>query len=319
MHHDTLVRPQSVRDHARGGSDRMLRDARPIMSRLLSFFVTRLLIAAVVFYGVWRLGNLVWTVALGRAPSGIVDRGIATLAALVAMLIVGGLMERRTVAELGFPRRNAARELGLGLLLGAGLLTAIVGAMALFGWYQVKGLRWQDPGGDALTFALFGLISYCLVAVLEEVLFRGLLLRIVEEALGTWIALAVSALMFGCAHLLNDNASLWSAVAIALESGILFGAVYIFTRALWMPIGLHWTWNYFEGYVYGTPVSGAQQPGLLMPAISGPDVWTGGAFGPEAGLIALIVSGGLGLLVLVMCAHKGRLFTPAWLTRGGRR
>ena len=102
--------------------------------------------------------------------------------------------------------------------------------MALCGWYQAEGLRWQDPAGGALTFAVFGLVFYCLVATLEEVLFRGTLLRILDNELGTWIALAVSAVIFGGTHLLNENASLWSAVAIALECGILFGAAFILTR-----------------------------------------------------------------------------------------
>ena len=285
--------------------------------RLFSNFITRLLLAAVIFYGAWALGAGASSLALGRPPSTLIDRAIGTLAALVAMLIVGGFIERRSAAELGFPLRNAFRDLSLGLLLGAGVLTAIVGVMALCGWYQVSGLRWQDPAGGALNIAVFGLVSYFLVAVLEEVLFRGMLLRTLEQELGTWIALALSALIFGGAHLLNENASLWSATAIAVESGILFGAVYIFTRALWLPIGLHWAWNYFEGYVYGTPVSGAQQLGLLLSSISGPYLWTGGAFGPEAGMIALLISGGLGLLMLVMCARKQRVFTPAWLEGRG--
>jgi uncharacterized protein len=313
MYYDRLSGSPYLRDHARGGLEPAPRQAKPIVKPPDLVFVTRLLIAAVLFYGVWWMSDLAYALALGRAPSGIVDKAIATIAALVAMLIVGGFIERRRVAELGFPARNAVREMGLGLLIGAVLLTGIVGAMALCGWYQVTGLRWQEPGGEALTFAVLGLVSYFLVAVLEEVLFRGMLFRTVEEGLGTWAALALSALIFGLAHLLNENATLWSALAIALESGVLFGAAYIFTRALWMPIGLHWAWNYFEGYVYGTPVSGGLQPGLLLPSISGPELWTGGAFGPEAGLIALILSGGLGLLALVLCARKGRLFTPAWL------
>jgi CAAX protease family protein len=269
----------------------------------------------VVFYGVWKLCDAAFLLAFGRAPGGLLDSAIATLAALLSMLIVGGFIERRSLAELGFPARNALRELGLGLALAAGLFTAIIAGMALCGWYVLKGMRWQEPGGDALTFAIFGLVSYFLVAIREEVLFRGMLFRIVEETLGTRIALAFSALMFGGAHLLNDSASLWSAVAIALESGILFGAAYMLTRALWLPIGLHWSWNYFEGYVYGTPVSGAQPPGLLVPSISGPELWTGGAFGPEAGLMALVLSGGVGLLMLVMCVRSGRVLTPAWLER----
>jgi CAAX protease family protein len=313
MHEGVLFGRRHVGVRARVALEAMPHAAPPRRSGFFSFFLTRLFLATVAFFGVWKLVDLGLFLVFGRAPSGIFDRAIATLAALLSMTIVGGIMEGRSIAELGFGLRNWLRELGLGAFVAAGLLTMIIGVMALCGWYQVNGLRWQQAGGDALMFAIFGLASYGLVAVLEEVLFRGMLLRIVEEALGTWIALAISALIFGGAHLLNDNASLWSAIAIAVESGILFGAAYILTRALWLPIGLHWAWNYFEGYVYGTPVSGAQQTGLLIASLSGPELWTGGAFGPEAGLVALMLSGTIGLILLVMCVRNGRVVTPAWL------
>src|SRR5689334_15728803 len=106
-------------------------------NRFFALFVTRLLIAVAVFYGVWRIGEATWSLAFGHGPSAIIDSTIATLAALLAMLIVGGFIERRSAAELGLATHNALRDLGFGLLLGAVLLTAIVGVMALCGWYQV--------------------------------------------------------------------------------------------------------------------------------------------------------------------------------------
>lgn len=86
------------------------------------------------------------------------------------MLIVVTAIERRSLADVAFPARNAFGELGLGLLVGAGLLTGIVGAIALCDWYEVNGLRCLDSDGNALTFAAFGLFSHFLVAALEEVL-----------------------------------------------------------------------------------------------------------------------------------------------------
>lgn len=213
-------------------SNRMVR-------RVLVFTVIRLLAALALFFVVWKLGGLAYQGVLGRPPSAILDRAIATGAAIFALFFVGRLIERRQPAELGFPRRNALRDLGLGLLLGTGLLTAIVGVMALSGWYRVAGFLWNQPG--AIAVAVLGFVYYGLVAVSEEVLFRGISFRLLEEGLGTWAALALSALIFGLAHLTNQNATLWSAIAIAVESGILFGGLYMLTRGLWLPIGLHWT------------------------------------------------------------------------------
>jgi uncharacterized protein len=285
--------------------------------RVLVFPLTRLLIALGLFFALWMAFELAYSTAFGHPPSALVDRALVTVAALAALLLVGRFVERRRPAELGFPRRNALRDLGLGLLLGAVLLTAVAGLMALAGWYGVEGFLWDQPNGNAAYLAIILLLYYALVAVSEEVLFRGIGFRIVEEGLGTWAALAVSAVLFGLAHLGNSNATLWAALALALESGILFAAVYVLTRALWLPIGLHLAWNYFLGCVYGMPVSGSSQPGLLQSVVTGPDLWTGGAFGPEAGLITVILAGGVGVLVLVLCARRRKILTPDWLRRPG--
>jgi CAAX protease family protein len=283
--------------------------------RVLVFPLTRLLIALGLFYALWQTFDLVYLMALGRPPSGLIDRAAVTAAALAALFFVGGRVERRRPSELGFARRGALADLGLGLLLGAVLLTVIAGTMALAGWYRVVGFLWDQPNGSAAYVAIVGLAYYALVAVSEETLFRGIGFRIVEEGLGTWAALAVSAVLFGLAHLGNSNATLWSALALALESGILFAAGYVLTRALWLPIGLHLAWNYFLGIVYGMPVSGSSQSSLLQSVVAGPDLWTGGAFGPEAGLIAVILAGGLGVLMLILCARQKKILTPGWLRR----
>jgi membrane protease YdiL (CAAX protease family) len=128
------------------------------------------------------------------------------------------------------------------------------------------------------------------VATTEELLFRGVLLRIVEGWLGTWGALAVTGLLFGGLHLVNPGASLIGALAIAIEGGLLVGAAYVATRSLWLPIGLHLGWNAMLGGVFSATVSGSEStPGLLRSALTGPDVLTGGTVGPEASLFAVLV------------------------------
>ncbi len=283
--------------------------------RVLVFPLTRLLLALALFYALWEAFDLAYLTAFGRAPGGLVDRAVVTVAALAALLLVGRLTGQHRLADLGFPRHNALRDLGLGLALGAALISVIVGVMALAGWYGVSGFLWDQPTAGATSLVVLYLLYYALVAVSEEVLFRGIGFRIVEEGLGTGAALGVSALVFGLFHLGNSNATLWAALALALESGILFAAVYVLTRALWLPIGLHLTWNYVLGCVYGAPVSGSIQPSLLQPRIAGPAAWTGGAFGPEAGLIAVIACGGLGALLLALCVRQGRTLAPPWLGR----
>jgi CAAX protease family protein len=286
-----------------------------MLRRIVTHPLVRLVIALVIFVvlsmvlslAIYSLRLLPAGMASGEATSG--------LAGIAALLFVGLVIERRSLARIGFPADRLLPDLGRGFLLGAALLTLVVGVMALAGWYRVVGFAWEMPGEGAAMIALAGLGVTLLIGIAEEVVTRGILFRILEEWLGSWIALALSALAFGLAHLANPNASLWAGIAIAIEAGILFGAVYIFSRALWLPIGLHWSWNFFEGWVYGTPVSGLTIPGLIRSQSDGPTLWTGGAFGPEAGLVAVVLCGGAGIYFIVRCVREGRMLTPPWLAR----
>jgi membrane protease YdiL (CAAX protease family) len=222
------------------------------------------------------------------------------------------LFEGKTLARaLGLSLSGALPRFFRGFLMGAGLLTAVTGVLWLCGSYRLVGLG-AGAGVRALGTAL---LLFFFVAVFEEVLFRGIFFRLLEEGLGTWAALALSALLFGFIHFGNPGATTLSAFAIALEAGVLLGAAYVATRSLWGPIGLHTAWNVFEGPVYGTRVSGVELPSLLDAHLVGPAWLTGGDFGPEAGLPAVVVGGALGILFLVLAARRGQLFTPHWLRR----
>jgi uncharacterized protein len=158
-------------------------------------------------------------------------------------------------------------------------------------------------------------LTLLLVAVFEEITFRGLLFRIVEKGLGSWGALLMSAVFFGGAHLGNPGATIGSSIAIALEAGVLLGAIYMATRSLWMVIGVHWAWNYFEGPVFGTQVSGNDIRSLLHSVTDGPVLWTGGAFGPEAGLFAVIAGGIVGAIFIWLAIRRGQIIAPMWARR----
>lgn len=129
-----------------------------------------------------------------------------------------------------------------------------------------------------------------------------------EEWLGSWWALALSALLFGLLHLPNQNSSLFAALCIAVEAGILLGAAFMLTRNLWLAIGIHWAWNLFEGPVFGTPVSGgAWEESFVRPVIQGPTLLTGGAFGPEASLYCLLVATAAGVILLWQAVRRGQV------------
>jgi len=148
----------------------------------------------------------------------------------------------------------------------------------------------------------------CTVAVTEEVLFRGVIFRLLERRGGTWIALAVSALLFGLVHLVNPGATIWGAVAIAIEAGLMLGAAYAVTGSLWLPIGLHLGWNVTIVAIFGTIPSGSHARDALVTATTDGPVWlTGGGFGPEASVIAVLVCSIATAALLVAARRRRRI------------
>lgn len=218
------------------------------------------------------------------------------------------LVERRPVGELALP--GMGRELALGLAIGAGLYTASVLVLIVAGIYRIEGL---NPAAFMLPAAAMALSS----GVFEELLFRGAVHRIVEEWLGSWIALVVSSLVFGFVHLLNPAGTLTGALFISIEAGLLLAAAYMLTGRLWMSMGFHASWNYTQSAVFSGIVSGGDtDPGLIRATIEGPDWLTGGSFGLESSAVAFLVCTTTGLVLLVMAVRRGRVVPPSWRRRG---
>jgi hypothetical protein len=222
-------------------------------------------------------------------------------------------LEGRGLRDSGLDPRCAPAELAAGFGLGATMVSSILGLLALAGAYRILGLFPLDAGTSRP--GLFGLavLLLLLVGFAEEVRNRGILFRLLEQSLGTWVALALSALVFGFGHWKNPGATVWSSLAIAFEGGVLLAALYAATRSLWLPIGVHWGWNLLEGPVWGAAVSGNSVGVLAQGAFTGPGWLTGGAFGPEAGLPALVVGGIAGVLAVVWMVRRGEVLPPPWM------
>jgi membrane protease YdiL (CAAX protease family) len=225
--------------------------------------------------------------------------------------------ERRTPVEVA--RAGAAARITRGFLIGTAMFAAVVGTIAFLGGYHVHG-----PGSVPGAAALLGFMAAA--AVTEELLFRGVLFRVVEERTGTWIALLLSGVLFGLVHLANPDASLWGATAIAIEAGFMLAACYAATRNLWVPIGLHFGWNFAAGGIFGLVVSGnGESEGLLDATTSGPALVTGGDFGPEGSLYAVAAGVVLTVVFLWLAHRRGHLVprrrrsagTPATATVSG--
>lgn len=233
--------------------------------------------------------------------------------ALAVFWVSVRLLEGKRLREAGLDLRRAPPELGAGFGLGAAVVSAIVGFLAAVGAYRIQGLWPLDPGTSRAGWFALLVVGLFLVGFAEEVRNRGILFRLIEQNLGTWGALGLSAVAFGFAHWKNPGATWWSSLAIALEGGVLLAALYAATRSLWLPIGVHWAWNLFEGPIFGTAVSGNAVGALAEGAFRGPSWLTGGAFGPEAGLPAFVVGGTAGVLAVVWMVRRGEVLPPPWV------
>ena len=240
-------------------------------------------VAAVAF-----LGQLCVAAVDGNPWLTLIFGGLTAVLGVVVYRWVVRRTEHRPVVELARP--GAGSAFGRGALAGIALFGLVIANIALLGDYEIRG--W---GSVPAAVGLVGFMAAA--AVTEELLFRGILFRIVEERTGTGIALVLTGVLFGLVHLFNADATLWGAIAIAIEAGGMLTAAYVATRKLWLPIGLHFGWNFAAAGIFGTVVSGNGTPqGLLDAVTSGSAAVTGGKFGPEGSLYSVL------FCVLATCA-----------------
>ncbi|MFZ1772243.1 MAG: CPBP family intramembrane glutamic endopeptidase [Caldilinea sp.] len=239
------------------------------------------------------------------APEWFWLQGIALNLLRMAIIFAAGwavarYVDRRPFADYGFHLSAVWWiDFCFGLLLGAALMALVFLVEWLAGWITIVDLWRSDPPGMSFGPAfLAAFILYLVVAIAEELLTRGnQMLNIVEGmssfgyVLAVFIAWIISSVIFGLLHIFNPHATLTSTTNLMLM-GFMFGLGFALTGELALPIGLHFTWNLVQGNVYGFPVSGKMQYATSFIAINqhGPELWTGGAFGPEAGLLGILAT-----------------------------
>jgi uncharacterized protein len=226
----------------------------------------------------------------------------------VVFILIARWIDRRPWRDYGFHFNTSWwRDLGFGLVLGVVLMAAIFGVEYLLGWVSISGFF--ENGQAQLSFwqlLVVGFLYYILVGVEEELFVRGYLIQNLAEGLhlpqissksAVLFAYALTSLFFGFLHANNLNATLASSLNLVLM-GLFLGLGFILTGELAIPIGLHIAWNFTQGHVFGFPVSGSNDHlSLIATQQGGPTVWTGGAFGPEGGLI-VVFAALLGMLLV---------------------
>ncbi|MFI0163099.1 lysostaphin resistance A-like protein [Streptomyces sp. NPDC017095] len=260
-----------------------------------------------------RLGRIVRS-PLGWMVTGLVGVGLVSaltatgpgpvpalgaVAALAVYWLVMRRVARRPTPEIA--RRGAGGEALLGGATGLGFVAVSALLITAFGGYSFS---WAGHGFTAVVWS--AVMVQTGAAVTEELLFRGLALQALEQLWGSRAAIVITGLFFGIAHLSVPEASVWSALAIAVEAGVMLGAAFLWRRNIWFVAGLHFAWNTTEGLL-GIPVSGHTAEGLFTVDAHGSAVLTGGGFGLEAALVPVVLGVLLAVRMVVLARRGGRL------------
>ena len=217
------------------------------------------------------------------------------IALVVYRLLIARVLERRTPGEIAF-RGGLA---GQGLLLGASLFAFVLGLIAVLGTVTIAAPQPIFPA--AFAALALGLAP----ALIEELFYRGIVFRRLQDWLGTWVAFVASAVLFGIVHATNRGATPWS-VTCVIVAGTTFAALYVWSGSLWLPIAAHLVWNSAQAF-FGVPVSGNAPPGPLATTLAGPTWLIGDASGIETSVLTPLAWGAVAVLALVLAARRGRI------------
>lgn len=272
----------------------------PLVKIILALIVTM----ALVIIGQQIIGKLLGLTSLDRNYRNLIKGIFVSVLALTGYILFFKYYEKRKVTELA--ANGLAKNLLIGILIGVVLQSLTILVIYATGSFNIVAV-------NPVSFIIIPLTVAFTAAILEEILIRGILFRVLEEKLGSYIALAISAIIFGALHLSNPGATLVSALCVSIEAGILLGAAFIYSRNLWFPIAIHFAWNFMQSGIFGAITSGNEKAeSLLVTKIEG-SVWiTGGEFGPEGSFQAIIFCSIASVLLVFLCHKENKIVKPYW-------
>ena len=231
---------------------------------------------------------------------------VELLAILLSIFLVRRYIDKRSFISFGL---RLHKQTIVDILTGIGISFVMMGLIFVvewwLGWLSIVSFAWNvDPMQNVIAQVLLFFVVFIVVGWNEELMSRGYHLQTIASGLNLFWGLIFSSAIFGILHLANPHAT-WIGAFGIFFAGIFLGYAYIRTGQLWLSMGLHIGWNFFEGVVFGFPVSGLDIFHLTHLNVTGPQIWTGGTFGPEAGLIMLpLLALGSGLIYLYTRPNK---------------
>lgn len=275
--------------------------------RILNAPLTRILLGLIVCFIAFILaqqvtGKILDFTSLDKNFRNLIKGIIASAAVIFAYIYFFKKYEKRTIIE--FSNKGIAKYIITGVIIGVLLQCLTILIIIINGSFEIVSV---NPISDMIipfTVAFS-------VAIFEEILIRGIIFRIMEEKLGSYISLLITAIIFGALHLANPNSTLLSGLCVGIEAGFLMGAAYIYARNLWFPIAIHFAWNFMQSGIFGAITSGNEKTSsLLTTKITGSQLFTGGAFGPEGTIQAIIFCSLASIALLILSGNK--IISPSW-------
>jgi len=262
-----------------------------------------LIFMAVVVIGQQIASKLLGLTSLDKNYRNLLKGLLVSAATIFSYIIFFKKYEKREVTELA--SKGIAKNLIIGASIGFVLQSLTILVIYLNGSYSVVSV-------NPVSFILIPFALMFTVAIIEEILVRGIIFRIIEEKLGSYISLSISSLIFGALHLANPHSSFLSGLCIT-TAGFLLGAAFIYKRNLWFPIALHFAWNFTQSGIFGVITSGNEKTNSLLNAkIQGLEIITGGAFGPEGSIQATIICFIATVILLILSHKENRIIKPYW-------
>lgn len=219
---------------------------------------------------------------LGMLISSLLNNG----GFIITSILLWKLLDKKNIKDMGITNiKNGKKELLTGLIMGAVSITVVCIALLLL--KQVK-LTNSISSPNISVSPVIGLITFTLVGFGEEIFGRAYVMSVLKQTKNKWAIIIISSAIFSALHLFNNSIGILPVINLFIV-GVLFGYMFMKSRNVWMPIGFHITWNYFQGYIWGFQVSGNEVKGLYQVEIVANNYINGGQFGPEGGLVVTFI------------------------------
>lgn len=279
-----------------------------VKQKIFNSSISKAVLALLIFMAVVVIGQQIASKLLSLTPlekdlRNLLKGLLVSAAAISSYIIFFKKYEKREITE--FASKGLVKNLLIGALVGFILQSLTILVIYLDGSYSIVNI-------NPVSFILIPFALMFTVAIIEEILVRGIIFRIMEEKLGSYISLAVSSLIFGALHLANPHSSFLSGLCIT-TAGFLLGAAFIYKRNLWFPIALHFAWNFTQSGIFGAITSGNEKTNSLLTAkIQGSELITGGAFGPEGSIQATVICFIATCIFLLLSHKENKIIKPYW-------